>query len=167
MGFRTSNPGDLMRRSDPHLLEVDRVFDAGRALVWAAWTTPEMFVRWLGPIDFPAVSASQDLVVGGRWSAMLQNASGDILEQRGEYREIVPLERLVFTFKWVGDHEDGAPVDTLVTVMLSDAPGGRTRMLFRHAFLKSSASLDGHRHGWASSFGRLDEWLVSTIAKEG
>lgn len=147
-------------------LDIDRVFDAPRALVWAAWTSAEMLVRWLGPDEWPAISASQDFVVGGRWSAVLQDRSGRMLEQAGEYREIVPLERLVFTFKWIGDHEDGEPADTLVTLMLSDAPGGRTRMRFSHAFLKSGASVEGHRHGWSSSFDRLDDWIASG-AREG
>ena len=160
-------PGTVARESDPSgTLEIDRVFDAPRALVWAAWTNAEMLVRWLGPDEWPAISASQEFVVGGRWAAVLQEHSGRTLEQAGEYREIVPLERLVFTFKWIGDHEDGAPVDTLVTLTLSDAPGGRTRMRFSHAFLKSGASLEGHRHGWSSSFDRLDDWIVAQ-ATEG
>lgn len=120
-----------------------------------------MVVHWLGPVDYPAISVSQDLVVGGRWSAKLQDAAGSILEQRGEFREIVPLDRLVFTFIWEGDHEDGEPVDTLVSIALSDAPGGRTRMIFRYEFLKSAIGLDGHHHGWTSSFGRLSEWIGS------
>ena len=147
-------------------LDIDRGFDAPRALVWAAWTNAEMLVRWLGPDEWPAISVSQDFVVGGRWSAVLQDRSGRTLEQAGEYREIVPLERLVFTFRWIGDHEDGHPADTLVTLILSDAPGGRTRMRFSHAFLKSRASVEGHSHGWFSSFNRLEDWIVSR-ATEG
>ena len=106
-------------------LDIDRVFDAPRALVWAAWTNAEMLVRWLGPDDWPAISVSQDFVVGGRWSAVLQDRSGRTLEQAGEYREIVPLERLVFTFRWIGDHEDGHPADTL-------RPGHRSPAEFHH-----------------------------------
>jgi uncharacterized protein YndB with AHSA1/START domain len=150
--------------SGPHSengLLVDRIFAAPRALVWSAWTKPEMLVRWLGPMEWPSISATQDLTVGGRWSATLQNAEGSTLEQTGEYREIVPFKRLVFTFKWVGDHEDGEPVDTLVTVDLWDTPSGHTQMRFEHQFLKSEASLAGHRHGWMDSFNRLDRWLIS------
>jgi uncharacterized protein YndB with AHSA1/START domain len=121
-----------------------------------------MLVRWLGPTEWPSVSASSDLVVGGRWSAVLQDCDGNILEQTGHYREVVPFERLVFTFKWIGEHEDGEPVDTLVTVSLRDTADGGTHMSFQHQFLKSEASVAGHRHGWSSSFDRFDEWLAST-----
>jgi uncharacterized protein YndB with AHSA1/START domain len=140
-------------------LRMQRVFDAPRALLWAAWTKPEMLVRWLGPVDWPAISASCDLRVGGRWSATLQSASGKQLHQHGVYLEVVPEERLVFTFKWKGNHEDGPPVDTQVTVALSDSADGSTQLDFTHAELKSPHSLAGHRQGWTSSFARLDVWL--------
>jgi len=155
--------------SDPAIAErprlrLTRVFNAPRALIWAAWTKPEMLVRWLGPVEFPSISATCDLRVGGKWSATLQSSGGEqLLRQHGTYLEVIPEERLVFTFKWEGDHEDGTPVDTQVTIALSDAPGGRTQMEFIHAELKSPQSMAGHRHGWTSSFGRLDRWIAQGV----
>lgn len=156
-------PSDAACEDRP-TLHLTRFFNAPRAVLWAVWTKPEMLVRWLGPVEFPSISATSDLRVGGQWSATLQAASGDkLLRQYGTYLDVVPEERLVFTFKWEGDHEDGTPVDTQVTVELSDAPGGRTRMDFTHAQLKSLQSMAGHRHGWTSSFGRLDHWLANEL----
>ena len=110
-------------------LRMQRHFDAPRPLVWRAWTNPEIMVLWLGPVEWPAVSASQDLRVGGEWRACLRSPdTGQDLWQGGVYREIVPNERLVFTFKWDESHEDGPPVDTLVTLQLSDAPASRVLM---------------------------------------
>jgi uncharacterized protein YndB with AHSA1/START domain len=141
-------------------LSLQRVFDAPRALVWKAWTTPETMVLWLGPVEWPAVSVSQDLRVGGAWRACLRSPdTGQDLWQGGVYREIVPPERLVFTFKWDESHEDGPPVDTLVTVEFAELPDGRTRMDFTHEGLKSEQSLTGHRHGWTSTFERLVAFL--------
>ncbi|SFS46156.1 SRPBCC family protein [Brevundimonas viscosa] len=142
-------------------LHLQRVFDAPRALVWKAWTTPETVVLWLGPVEWPAVSVSQDLRVGGAWRACLRSPeTGQDLWQGGVYREIVPPERLVFTFKWDESHEDGPPVDTLVTVEFAELPDGRTRMDFTHEGLKSEQSLAGHRHGWTSTFERLVAFLA-------
>lgn len=142
-------------------LHLQRVFDAPRALVWKAWTTPETVVLWLGPVEWPAVSVSQDLRVGGEWRACLRSPeTGEDLWQGGIYREIVPPERLVFTFKWDDSHEDGPPVDTLVTVEFAELPDGRTRMDFTHEGLKSEQSLAGHRHGWTSTFERLEAFLA-------
>ena len=144
----------------PHRLEMERVFDAPRALVWMAWTRPEMRVNWMGPVEWPMLSGTNDLRVGGLWRACLASAETDeVLWQGGMYREVVEPERLVFTFRWDESHEDGPPADTLVTVVLHELPDGRTRMVFVHEGLKSERSLTGHEYGWTSTFGRLDAWL--------
>jgi uncharacterized protein YndB with AHSA1/START domain len=143
-------------------LNMQRVFDAPRALVWRAWTNPEVMVMWLGPVEWPAVSVKQDLRVGGEWRACLRSPdTGQDLWQGGVYREIVPPERLVFTFKWDESHEDGPPVDTLVTMVLTETEDGQTRMDFTHEGLKSEQSLTGHKHGWNSTADRLEAWLAT------
>ena len=155
-----------MLANDPALAErptvhIQRVFDAPRGLLWSAWTKPEMIVRWLGPVSWPAISCTSDFKVGGHWTATLQSVSGEgTYTQFGVYLEIVPQERLVFTFKWAEGHEDGTPVDTQVTVILSDAPNGGTLLDFTHAQLKSPLSAERHVYGWNSSFDRLDQWIA-------
>lgn len=146
--------------SRPHRLEMRRVFDALRLLVWRAWTLPEMRVQWLGPVEWPMVSGTQDFRVGGEWRACLRSVETDEdLWQGGVFREILEPERLVFTFKWDESHEDGPPANTLVTVVLSETADGKTVMDFVHEGLKSERSLAGHTHGWTSTFQRLDAYL--------
>ncbi|MDK1385757.1 hypothetical protein ILFOPFJJ_03779 [Ensifer psoraleae] len=144
-----------------HTLNLRRIFNAPRELVWRAWTRPEMLVAWFGPPEWPAVRTEQDLRPGGTWRACLRSTSEDrVLWQGGVYREVVPPERLVFSFKWESDdHEDGTPVDTLVTMLLTELPDGQTQMEFTQQGLKSEQSLAGHRHGWTGTFARLDQWL--------
>ena len=142
-------------------LYMQRVFDAPRALLWSAWTKPEMIVRWLGPVTWPAINYTSDFKVGGSWSATLESRAGEgTYRQYGIYLEIVPEERLVFTFRWAEGHEDGTPVDTQVTVVLSDSVDGGTRLDFTHAELKSALSAERHRYGWVSTFDRLDQWIA-------
>jgi uncharacterized protein YndB with AHSA1/START domain len=147
--------------ADGPSLHLRRILNAPRERVWRAWTQPEMLIAWLGPPEWPAVHFEQDLRPGGAWRACLRSTTEDrVLWQGGVYREVVPPERLVFSFKWESDdHEDGAPVDTLVTVLLTALPDGRTQMDFTQQGLKSEQSLTGHRRGWTGSFARLDEWL--------
>jgi uncharacterized protein YndB with AHSA1/START domain len=142
-------------------LNLRRIFDAPRELVWRAWTRPEMLVAWLGPPEWPAVRTEQDLRPGGAWRACLRSTTEDrVLWQGGVYHEVAPPERLVFSFKWESDdHEDGPPVDTLVTVLLTELPDGRTQMDFTQQGLKSEQSLAGHRQGWTGTFARLEQWL--------
>lgn len=143
-------------------LQMRRTFDAPRTLVWRAWSCPEILVLWMGPVEWPAVSVASDFRVGGAWRICLRSPeTGQDLWQGGTYREIVEPERLVFSFRWDESHEDGPPVDTLVTVVLSETDDGRTVMDFTHEGLKSEQSLTGHRHGWTSTADRLEAWLAA------
>ena len=145
-----------------HALTLRRTFDAPRALVWRAWSRPEALVLWMGPVEWPAFSVTSDFRVGGEWRIGLKSPeTGEELWQGGVYREIVEPERLVFTFKWDESHEDGPPVDTLVTVELAETDDGRTVMDFTHQGLKSERSLTGHKHGWNSTIDRLEAWLAA------
>ena len=143
-------------------LRMQRIFDAPRALVWAAWTRPEMRVQWMGPVEWPMLSGKNDLRVGGAWRACLGSSTTDeVLWQGGVYREIDPERRLAFTFKWDESHEDGPPVDTQVTVDFDETADGKTVMDFTHEGLKSEQSLTGHKHGWTSTVDRLEAWLAA------
>lgn len=143
-------------------LQMRRTFDAPRTLVWRAWSRPDILVLWMGPAEWPAFSVTNDFRVGGAWRIGLRSPeTGEELWQGGVYLEIVDPERLIFTFKWDEGHEDGAPVDTLVTVELTETDDGRTVMDFTHAGLKSEGSLAGHKYGWASTADRLEVWLAA------
>ena len=148
-------------------LNLRRIFDAPRRLVWLAWTRPEQTVLWLGPVEWPAVRVTQDLRLGGEWSALLKSAeSEETLWQGGVYRVIDPRQRLVFTFAWGDRHEDGPPVETIVSIELSDFPGERTLMNFTQTGFKSATSMGGHRRGWTSTFDRFDKWLAGQSREE-
>jgi uncharacterized protein YndB with AHSA1/START domain len=142
-------------------LFITRTFDAPRELVFAAWTSPAMMLRWMGPVSHPAVEFEQDLKVGGRWRGRLRPvAGGEDLWQGGEFREIDPPSRLAFTFAWEGDnHPDGPGVPTLVSIELAEDGPGATRMRFRQTGLAGADSADGHTDGWNSTFDRLASLL--------
>jgi uncharacterized protein YndB with AHSA1/START domain len=143
-------------------LKMQRTFDAPRELVWRAWSNPEILVLWMGPVEWPAVSATCDFRVGGEWRICLRSPeTGENLWQGGVYTEIDAPRRLAFTFRWDESHEDGPPVDTQVTVDFSETPNGRTVMDFTHEGLKSEQSLTGHKHGWNSTADRLEAWLAA------
>ena len=149
------------------VLTLSRIFEARCDLVWMAWSRPEMTVRWLGPAEWPAVRVTQDLRVGGSWTAVLKSSDGDkTLRQGGVYRVVDPPNRLVFTFTWGDGHEDGPAVETIVSIELTALSSQQTLMKFSQTGLKSPVSAGGHHHGWTSSFGRLDAWLAEQTYKE-
>ena len=146
--------------ADDRTLVITREFNAPPGLVFKAWTDPAHAARWGGPDGFTATQVVGELRPGGRWRACLRrDEDGLELWQGGTYREVVPPERLVFTFAW--DREDGSPGDEmLITVLFAEA-GGRTRMTFRQEGFPTVAMRDGHAGGWSSAFDRLAEHLAS------
>lgn len=139
-------------------LVITRVFDAPRELVFKMWTDPAHAKHWWGPTHHPAVHMEMDARPGGRWRHCLRSVeTGKDLWQHGVFREVVPPERLVFTFVWEEQGERG--VENLVTVTFAEH-GGKTLMHFRHAPFVSDGERDGHGEGWTSTFDRLDVYLA-------
>jgi uncharacterized protein YndB with AHSA1/START domain len=139
-------------------LVITRTFDAPRELVFDAWTSSSHLMNWWGPSDYPVTHVTMDVRPGGRWRNCLTSpTTGKELWQGGVFREVVPPERLAFTFAWEEDGERG--LETLVTVTFAEQ-GGKTRMTFRQAPFRSVGERDGHQGGWSGSFDRLDEHLA-------
>jgi uncharacterized protein YndB with AHSA1/START domain len=102
---------------------ITREFDAPKHLVYKAWTTPELVKRWWSARRGAVTIAEIDLRVGGKWRYVMIASEGFEVGFHGEYREIVPDERLVSTEVYEG-MPDGEALDTL-TLTESD---GRTTL---------------------------------------
>ena len=89
-GVTVSLPGDREIR-------LSRDFAAPRHLVFAAFTRPELLVRWWGARGWHLVECEVDLRVGGRWRFVSRGPDGDLMGQGGTYREVDPPARLVCT----------------------------------------------------------------------
>lgn len=139
-------------------LVIEREFDAPREMVWRAWTEPEHMRRWMCPDDFQVILAEGDLRAGGWWrSGMRSRHNGTELFMHGEYREVVPPERLVFSHTW--EDEEGNPRHwTEVNVHFTDL-GGRTLMTFRQAEMKSPETLEAAKQGWSETLANLESYL--------
>ena len=105
---------------------ITREFDAPRRLVWQAWTTPDLVRRWWAGQRGEVTEAEIDLRVGGRWRYVMIARGGHEVAFHGEFREIVPEERLVNTEVY-----EGVPVaaeDEPVNVVTFTESGGRTKL---------------------------------------
>ncbi len=92
----------------PNAVEITRIFNAPRELVWQAWTDPAHVMRWWGPKDFTSPACRIDLRVGGKYHFCMQAPDGQKIWSTGVYHEIVPLERLVYIDSFAD--EQGTPV---------------------------------------------------------
>jgi uncharacterized protein YndB with AHSA1/START domain len=145
---------------DDRELEITRLFDAPRELVFRAWSDPALLLHWMGPRDYPAVQVESNFRVGGGWRIVLRDKDSDTeLWQSGEYREITAPARIVLTFRW-DKHLDGLPgPETLITLDFADEDG-KTRMTFHQGMFNTASNRDGHRYGWNSAFDRLDDYFA-------
>lgn len=146
--------------ADTLALAITRTFDAPREAVFAAWTDPAQFTRWMGPGDMRAEVTALDARVGGAYRVVMHGIpGGGHLAVRGTYREVEPPSRLVFTWAW---EEDAATRktghETLVTLTLR-ALGARTELTLRHERFDSETSRDSHNKGWAGVFPKLEAFL--------
>jgi len=102
---------------------ITREFDAPRHLVYRAWTTPELVKRWWSGGHGEVTIAEIDLRVGGMWRYVMIANEGFEVGFHGEYREIVPDERIVSTEVYEGTPEGEA----LNTITFTEEDG-RTSM---------------------------------------
>jgi uncharacterized protein YndB with AHSA1/START domain len=120
MPVTTDGTAKVTLPSDTQIL-ITREFDAPRHLVFKAWTTPELVKRWWHANRGEVTLCEIDLRVGGKWRYVMAAAEGEV-GFHGEYREIVPDERLVSTevYEGIPDAERHAALDTLT---LTEANG--------------------------------------------
>jgi uncharacterized protein YndB with AHSA1/START domain len=117
---------------------ITRGFDAPRHLVYRVWTTPELVRRWWSGKRGEVTVAEIDLRVGGAWRCVMVTDDGFEAAFHGEYREIVPNERIVATEVYEGMPD----VEALNTVTFAEADGRTTiTMLVQHA---SKEARDAH-----------------------
>lgn len=146
---------------------LSRLFDAPAHLVFAAFTRPELLVRWYGARGWRLVECEVDLRVGGRWRYVSAGPGGERMSQGGVYRAVEPPHRLVCTELF---DDQSYPGETLVTHEFTElverttvtttlryaTPQGRDRVL-RYPMTR----------GVGESLARLAELLHQTTTRQG
>jgi uncharacterized protein YndB with AHSA1/START domain len=140
---------------------ITREFDAPRHLVFKAWTTPELVRRWWHARRGEVTVVEIDLRVGGAWRYVMIATGGIEVGFHGEYREIVPDERLVST-----EIYEGAPGSepALNTLTLTEVDGRTTAtLLVEHA---NTEDRDAHinsgmEHGLQDALDLLERLVIS------
>jgi uncharacterized protein YndB with AHSA1/START domain len=123
MAMTSSGTAEVTLPSDTQILIV-REFDAPRDLVYEAYTNPELIKRWWAGKRGEVTLAEVDLRVGGSWRYVMIAGAGHEVGFHGEFREVVPNERLVMTEVY-----EGAPAgDPAVNTVTFIDGGGGTRL---------------------------------------
>jgi uncharacterized protein YndB with AHSA1/START domain len=144
-----------MAQTEKLSLEIKRFIKAPRDHVYAAWTDPAQLKQWFGPESIQTHDLIADARVGGKFRWDLSNADGEKMTCRGEYLELQPGKKIIFTWQWEDD-EIWKTHTSLVTVELCDADGG-TELRLIHEQLPNEESRDGHTRGWNSALNKLEK----------
>ncbi|HUK40842.1 MAG TPA: SRPBCC domain-containing protein [Candidatus Acidoferrales bacterium] len=138
-------------------LEIKRFINAPRHRVYAAWTDPVQLKEWWGPKGVQTLKIIADTRVGGKYRWDLVNQEGERMSVFGEYRELIPGRKVVFTWKW-DDDEAWKDYDSIVSVEFFDRDEG-TELCLKHEKLPSEPSRDRHNEGWNRVIDRLEAFL--------
>ena len=144
---------------------IERTFNAPVAFVWQLWTVAEQFQKWYGPQGATVPVAHMDVRVGGKRLICMEMRRPDRTMKMwftGEYREVLPTSRLVYTDSMADENGNvlspqamgmpkGHPETTEVIVELEDL-GGRTKMVMTHAGVPAGSPGEA---GWAMALDKL------------
>jgi uncharacterized protein YndB with AHSA1/START domain len=143
---------------------MSRVFDAPRNLVFDAWTKPELLERWLGVRGgWSMVVCEVDLRVGGDYRFVWRGPDGAEMGMGGDYREIVPPERLVATESFDDPWYSGEALDTIVLVEEGGKTTATTTVLYESEEIRDAVLESGMARGVAESYDMLAEYLASMV----
>ncbi len=149
-------------------LSFTRVVNVPRALVWRAWTEPELLKPWFCPLPWKTIDCEMDLQPGGLFRTTMQSPEGAEFPNAGCYLQVVPQEKLVWTNALLPGYRPRKPApmgdaneaDFLFTAMieLSDADGGTrytaTVIHADEAGCKKHAAM-GFEGGWGAALDQL------------
>ena len=137
-------------------LHLERVLPAPRERVFRMHADPDFLARWWGPKGFTAPNIEVDLSVGGSYRIAMQPPEGDRFFLTGEFREVDPGSRLVYTFRWEPPDPDDR--ETIVVVSLRDH-GDSTALTIDQQPFATDARRALHEQGWNESLDRLEELI--------
>ena len=131
-----------------------RRLNAPPAKIYRAWTDAAKISRWFGPEDAEILRAETDVRVGGRFRIVFRGPDGEEHDVGGVYREVVPNQKLVFTWAWRSTPER----ESLVTVALK-RDGDGTLLTLLHEQFFDEAARDRHRRGWNETLDKLVSYV--------
>ncbi len=148
-----------MNTSNDTTVEIERVIEAPRQRVYAAWTEPGLLKQWWGPDGVETHELVFEANVGGNFRWVLSTQEGERMATRGEFREVQPGEKLAFT--WEPDGDDDDTFESLVTLEFRAIDAATTELRLTQENLPSEESRDEHTDGWNSALDKFEHFLAS------
>jgi uncharacterized protein YndB with AHSA1/START domain len=155
-----------VQKPDDATLILRRMLNAPPELAFKAWTSAEHIQQWMRPEPGMTIPlASMDLRVGGKYRIQMKKPDGEFYTAVGEFREVKPPERLVYTWDF---EKDGSGAEfgevegktSLITVEFLKR-GERTEFVLTHTRFATVQSRDSHAQGW----GKIADCFATFVEK--
>ncbi|UAJ10142.1 SRPBCC family protein [Polymorphobacter megasporae] len=149
--------------ADAFELSITRVIPVARATLYRCWTDPALIVKWFTPPPFTTVSAEMDVCPGGASLIVMRAPDGTDYPNRGQYLDVIPDRRLVFTDAYTGDWQPSAkPFMTGILTFDDEGEGTRYTAVVRHW---TAADRDAHvAMGFETGWGIATDQLAALAA---
>ena len=158
MDTQTSDHLKVTTPSDREI-RMERVFNAPRALVYDAFTKPELLKRWFGPDGWSLTTCEIDLRVGGAWRFVLTGPGGARMGMSGEWQELTPPFGSVHVERF-----DDYPGESVVTSVLTETDGRTTltaTVLYPSKEVRDIVIASGMANGAGQSYDKLADTLAA------
>ena len=146
-------------------LQVRRVLSAPREKVYRAWIERQRLEQWMcGDVPTHQVKYLElEVKAGGHYVMEVTDAgTGEVYLGQGTFREVTPMEKLVFTWAWQRRQRDGSltplEAETQVTVEFREQ-GSSTEVLLTHEFIQTEKAAKATEAGWKGCFDMLERCL--------
>jgi uncharacterized protein YndB with AHSA1/START domain len=136
-------------------LTIRRHFNAAPSRVYKAWTEPAQIARWFGPGGSVVLESAFETHAGGRFMIHARGAKGEDHRVSGTVQQVVPDEKVVYTWAW----QSTAERQSLVTVEFKPDGDGTLLILTHEQFFDDDAR-DRHNVGWSAVLDKLDVYLA-------
>jgi uncharacterized protein YndB with AHSA1/START domain len=144
-------------------VRLQRTIPAPPDRVYRAWLEPDVMRRWFAPEGLEVTRAEVDERVGGHYRVWQASGERDVGGFECELLELVPGERIVFRWGFVGPDRVADPAhESRLTITLRETPEGGTALTLVHERLDAlegamPGMVEGARHGWSEALDKLAE----------
>jgi len=148
----------IAMRNGKFYLNLHHVYNASKDKVFLAWTKEEQLKQWWGLTGFTTTIGRMDVSVGGEYLFRMQAPNGKVHTLTGRYIEILPYDKLSFTWKWLTDGDDAE--ETLVTIDFIEEDADKTELVITHTDFSTMKEAKKHNNSWVNSLeGGLSEYI--------
>ena len=149
----------MSNESNP-TIQVSKSFNASKEKLYKAWTEPEELKQWWKPMDKQLTKVENEITEGGTVRYQFE----DNLQVRGEYKEVTPGEKLVYSWIWEVPEESLHKGEYLLTVSFKDDGDGGSSLDISQQNIMEEHAVKPHQTGWDEALEDLKNYLASAEA---